>query len=65
MTSYPNAALGALAQSPEAAGGAAATTMATDASGKFSPARSIALGVTTGIIIWFITRWLDGKFTRR
>lgn len=43
------------------AGGGATTTAARSGAG---PGRSIALGVTTGLIIWLVTRTLDGAFRR-
>lgn len=49
-----------LAQAPE---GAAVATTGTVMG--LSPTRAIALGVTTGVLVWFLTRYLDGKFTRR
>lgn len=47
-------------QAPEAAGAAVAS--AASATGS-TFTRSIAIGVTTGIIVWLVTRWLssDGR----
>lgn len=52
---------GQLGQASEAAG---VTTTASSAS-QIPAWRSISLGLTTGLLIWFTTRFLDGKFTRK
>jgi hypothetical protein len=49
-----------LGQSPE--GGAAA---ATSSALGLSPGRAVALGVATGVLVWLITRWLDGRLPGR
>lgn len=48
---------GDIAQAPEAAGFVTANRMATG----IPPARSVTLGVMTGVLVWMITRWLDGR----
>lgn len=53
-------ALAGLAQATE--GGAVTTA---EASAGFSWGRSIGLGVATGLTVWVITRFLDGRLTSR
>jgi hypothetical protein len=53
-------ALAGLGQASEA--GAVTTT---EAAAGFSWPRSIGLGVATGLTVWLITRFLDGKFTSK
>lgn len=48
----------------ETEAGSAVAAMASSSGGQV-PTKSIALGVATGVLVWFITRFLDGKFTRR
>jgi hypothetical protein len=53
----------ALAGLNQAEEGAAVATFESDRGNSWM--RSVGLGVATGITVWFITRFLDGKFTSR
>lgn len=56
-----------LGQLPEVVGGTVAETIALQSATTSSAFRSIAIGVSTGVLIWYITRALDRGYghTRR